>query len=171
MSEVKASIHRERPRRIVPVPVASVVATVLVYVGAVHLYLAPSHLESWWIKGVFFLVVGVAQATLGVLVLRQGTPNPTIAAIVINTLVILVYLTSRTVGIEFGPEGPTGHVSRAGSGVEHIGPLGLSTTALESIVVVLLAVLLPRRLRSLAVNLLLAAGLGLWGLSLTGWFG
>jgi hypothetical protein len=73
--------------------------------GIIHLIVTSSHFEEWLGYGVFFLVAAIAQIGYAV-VLMINSPNPTMlwAGICGNGAIILLWLTTRTVGIPFfGP--------------------------------------------------------------------
>jgi hypothetical protein len=73
--------------------------------GIIHLIVTPSHFEEWFGYGVFFLLASITQIGYAV-VLMTNSPNPTLlwAGICGNGAIILLWLTTRTVGIPFfGP--------------------------------------------------------------------
>ncbi len=156
-------------------------ATVSAAVGAIHLSVAPEHLGHWWVYGWFFVVVGVFQIGFAAVILRRPSARVALAGIVANVLVVLVYVASRTVGLPIAPmEGAAGagdgHAQEGGHGPgawhpEAVGMLDLAATAGEVVVVAMLVSLLPTRPRAATCNGLLALGLMLWALRLSGAMG
>jgi hypothetical protein len=138
-----------------------VAALLSVYAGALHLYVAPEHLRAWWGYGAFFLVVGVAQVALGALVVRRPGTWTSAAGIVGNVTVLAVYVLSRTRGVPVGPVHSEHRLERAGV-------LDLTAAVVEVGLIAVLVSLSTRRAGRIAVNVLLAAGMGLWALRLTG---
>jgi hypothetical protein len=143
---------------------AVITATLSLYAGAVHVYLAPEHFRAWWGYGAFFLAVGVLQIALAVPVARRPGPAVCLAGITGTAAVLAVYVLSRTSGVPVGPAHSSHRLERAG-------PLDLTVAAVELGVIVLLVSLLPPRVGRIATNALLAAGLGLWALRLSGLLG
>jgi hypothetical protein len=138
-----------------------ITAALFVYAGAAHVYLAPEHFRAWWGYGAFFLAVGIIQLLFAVAVaIRPGTPV-CLAGIAATAAVLAVYVLSRTSGVPVGPV-------HSGHRLERAGPLDLTVAAVELGVIVLLVSLLPARVGRVATNALLAAGLGLWALRLSG---
>ena len=146
-------------------------------VGAIHLSVAPEHLGHWWVYGWFFVVVGVFQLGFAPIILRRPSVRVAFAGIIANVLIVLVYVASRTVGLPIAPaEGAgagDGHAGEDGHGPgarhpEDVGVLDLTATAGELVLVALLVSLLPARLRAATCNGLLALGLTLWALRLSG---
>lgn len=109
----------------------------------VHGGLAPAHFAEWWGYGAFFVVAGAAQAILGLALVLDAFEGDLparralwLAGAVGNALIVLTYVVSRAVGVPFvGPE--------AGE-VEPWDALGIGTTALEVLLVGVLAWLLAR---------------------------
>jgi hypothetical protein len=130
--------------------------------GLVHLAVAPEHVRTWWASGAFFIVVGIAQLLSGPLLLRRPSVWLTAAVVAGNAALVLLYVTSRTVGLPIGPAHDGGH--RA----EPSGPADLLATAAEVVVLAALVPLLAGRARRVAVDLLLVCGLGLWVLRALG---
>jgi hypothetical protein len=108
----------------------------------IHLWVMPEHFEEWWGYGTFFLVVSVAQAVYVALLLGRPAVSFFVLGIGGNLVIIVLWLTTRTVGIPFfGP-----HAWE----VEKFGVLDVSCTVAELILVITLALLL-RRLRPVGV--------------------
>lgn len=160
-----------RDPRGVAVPVAMVWS---VAAGVIHLLVAPAHLaEARWL-GVAFVVVGLAQLTLAVL-LRWALPVwLTVAAVAGNTAVVAAYVATRTVDVWFMPAHGPGHevdhlpvAGGRGNGVpvypgdriEAVGPLDLTCLVAELVVVAMLLVVLPARVRSRVGSALAATAL------------
>jgi hypothetical protein len=136
-----------------------VTACAMTVAGALHLIAALDHLHHDVIFVVFFLLVGVAQASTGLGLYGGVRPRSAVAMMAGTVALILLYGYSRTVGLRIGP-----HADRA----ESPDALGLTVVACELLVVAGLAAMLPGAWRGRAVNALLAVGTGVWVLWLTG---
>jgi hypothetical protein len=146
------------------------VAVASLFAGGVHLAVMPEHLQHWWVYGAFFLVTGLFQLAYAALVLRRTTWFVAMTGIVVNLGIVLVWVLSRTRGLPITP--PEDITSHVGSHViEGVGIADLAATGAELAVVCLLVTLLPPRTRRVTVNLLLATGIGLWALRLSGVLG
>ena len=140
---------------------AAPLVAALLSLGAawVHLAYTASHLRQWWAYGAFFLATGVLQATLGVLLLWRPRAWMALIAIPGNLAIVAMYVVSRTSG---PPLGPHAHVPEAAGAVD------LATTGAEIALVGVLLTLLGGRSRRWVANLLLAGGVLLWALRLSG---
>ncbi len=103
--------------------------------GIIHLAVLSEHVAEWWLSGVFFLVLGVAQMGWAVLAISSDTFPWTRRVAALNAAVILLWLVSRTIGLPVGPG-----LWEA----EAVGTADLLCSLLEAVVVVLL-VLTRRR--------------------------
>ena len=94
--------------------------------GIIHFAVTPSHLEEYWLFGAFFLVAGLFQVATAAFL--QINPGPSLVATmgVINGLIVLIWLASRTTGLPVGPHAFT---------AEEIGWADATSTALEVLVV------------------------------------
>lgn len=128
-------------------------------VALIHLWAALGYFEVWWGYGVFFLVVAAAQGFFSVAMLRWPGRVLSLAGILGNLSIVLLYVLSRTSGVPFGP-----HAGRA----EEVGVLDMSATGIELAIVVFLLTRLGGRERSVAMNVVLLAGVAIWALRLTG---
>ncbi|MBS2938850.1 hypothetical protein KDN32_13995 [Nocardioides sp. J2M5] len=158
-TEPDAGVDELDPRGVaVPVAMAWSAAA-----GLIHLLVAPAHLaEAWWL-GTAFVVVGVAQVALAVL-LRWVLPVwLTVLAVAGNTVVVAAYVATRTVDLWFMPAHGPGHevdhlpvAGGRGNGIpiypgdriEAVGPLDLTCLVAELVLVAMLLVVLPARVRS-----------------------
>ncbi|GAA4352928.1 hypothetical protein GCM10023145_18800 [Angustibacter luteus] len=72
--------------------------------GAIHFAVAGEHFHEWWVFGVFFLVLAVAQAVLAVRF--WALPEARVAAMTaaVNLTTVLLWVASRTTGLPIGPE-------------------------------------------------------------------
>ena len=140
------------------------------FAGVIHLAVAPEHLEEWWVYGAFFVAIGLFQVAFALVVVRRPTWPVALTGIAVNLAVVLVWVVSRTRGLPITPtEDITSHVGT--HLIEGVGPPDLAATGAELLVVCLLVTLLPPRIRRLTVNVLLATGVCLWALRLTGGLG
>lgn len=157
-------------RRHPALPAQRWVALASLLAGAIHLAVVPEHLEHWWVFGGFFLVTGLFQLGFAAVVLRRPTWPVAVTGIAVNLGIVLVWVVSRTTGLPITPpEDITRHEGT--HGIEGVGPADLVATGAELAIVCLLVTLLPRRLRRVTVNLLLATGTCLWALRLSGALG
>jgi hypothetical protein len=140
------------------------------FAGGIHLAVTPEHLEHWWVFGTFFIVTGVFQLTFAAVVLRRTTWPTALTGIVVNLGIVLVWVVSRTRGLPISP--PEDITRHEGTHlIEGVGPADLAATGAELVVVCLLVTFLPPRMRRATVNVLLATGVGLWALRLSGVLG
>ena len=142
-----------------------------------HVVAAPGHYIWWPIAGVFFAVLGAAQLSFAVLLVRGFDHRSLLMAGIWGTVgVILLYLASRTVGIPMSPpvpfHGGRWVVGRSAipNGAKHVGPLDVFTLVAELVLVVALVSTLPNRSRTRTVNQLLWIGVALWGAALASVF-
>ncbi|HEY5422893.1 MAG TPA: hypothetical protein VIK05_05470 [Ilumatobacteraceae bacterium] len=138
-----------------------------------HVVAAPGHYIWWPIAGVFFAVLGAAQLSFAVLLVRGFDHRSLLMAGIWGTVgVILLYLASRTVGIPMSPpvpfHGGRWVVGRSAipNGAKHVGPLDVFTLVAELVLVVALVSTLPNRSRTRTVNQLMWIGVALWGTAL-----
>ena len=143
------------------------IALASLFAGVIHLAVTPEHLEEWWVYGAFFIITGLFQLAFALVVVRRPTWPVALTGIAVNLGVVLVWVVSRTRGLQIEP--PEDITSHEGTHlIEGVGPADLAATGAELAVVCLLVTLLPARMRRVTVNLLLATGACLWGLRLSG---
>ncbi|MES2155492.1 MAG: hypothetical protein V4510_10190 [bacterium] len=110
--------------------------------AGIHGGVAPQHFAEWWGYGAFFLVAGVCQGLLGLLLVTRGIESPAwpwerarrpvyLAGILGNLAILALWAVTRTIGIPaFGP----------GAGeVEPVTTVDAAATLVEAVLVVLLA--------------------------------
>ena len=73
--------------------------------GWVHLLLAPEHLEEHTLLGIGFVVAGVAQVALAVLVVARPHPTSLSLVVALDVAIMAVYLYAVVVGLPFGDSG------------------------------------------------------------------
>ena len=156
-------------------PAAAWGAAVCSSIGAaVHLWVLPSHAQEWWVLGAFFAAAVVAQSMTGLMALRWPHPRLLGLGIASNLAIVFVWVVSRTSGLPFGPPvldmtGGLADPARGGyddhvPGVpEAVGILDTVATGFGLLTVCALLALLPEKSRTRAINLVLIAGLLLWG--------
>jgi hypothetical protein len=97
-------------------PLASVVSVDLALLsagaGIIHLAVLGPHLREFWLFGVFFAVVALAQLAWALLVMRWPSRRLWLAGAVGNAVVIVVWIASRTVGLPVGAD--AGHAEPVG---------------------------------------------------------
>ena len=106
-------------------------ALTLLGAAAIHVAVTPQHFDEWFAAGVFFIVLAVAEAVGGAVMISPVGERPAarglVAALTAGT--IALWVVSRTVGLPFGPD----------PGLpEAIGVLDVTSTALEALTLVAL---------------------------------
>lgn len=143
-------------------------ATLSLAAALIHLWVTPEHFLHWWGYGVFFFIVALAQSLGGLLILWwPGSTLISLANIWGNLVIISLYVISHTWGMPYGP----GWGLPFNPDIAHVEDpevLGMSATAAELVVVVVLVALLGGAQRRWTVNALLSLGVLLWTLRLTG---
>lgn len=128
------------------------------FAALIHLWVIPEHFEEWWGYGAFFLVAALAQGIYGAVLLRWPGQRLLLLGLVGNSLIVVLYLLTRTIGIPFfGPE--------AGE-VEGIGVVDVCATSSEVVLIIALGALLLRSLpreRVVTILLVLAGATLLFG--------
>jgi len=142
-----------------PWQVAPIAAGLSILVAWVHLAYWQSHWDEWWGYGVFFLATGLAQALFAPAILHWGGSRLALMGIAGNLAIVGMYVLSRTYGVPVGT-----HAGLA----ERAGAVDLATTAAEIALAGVLLALVGSRERRWIFNLMLVAGVVLWGLRTTG---
>jgi integral membrane sensor domain MASE1 len=76
--------------------------------GLIHVQATVDHAGEYWLFGVLFGVVALAQIGLAVALWRARVPDGVLVASAVVTLgVVAVWLVSRTVGLPIGPSAGT----------------------------------------------------------------
>lgn len=103
--------------------------------GLIHLMVALEHFAHWWGYGLFFLTVGAAQVVYAVtLSLDDPSRRVLIVGLLGNSLIVALYLITRTLGIPF--VGPSAWET------EPVGAVDLISKATELGLIVCLALML-----------------------------
>jgi hypothetical protein len=108
--------------------------------AVVHFAVVAEHLDEWWLTGLFFIVVALFQLVWALLVLLRPSSLVYLSGAVINALVVVTWIVSRTSGVPVGPE--------AGE-PESIGFPDVLATAYEVLLVALVVALVLRPQRRL----------------------
>ena len=101
--------------------------------AVIHVAVVPEHLVEWPAAAVFFIGLAAAQVTVAAMVVLDARTSLRLAAAV-SLVPLLLWLSSRTAGMPFGPEAGT---------PEHIGLADVAAGVLE-LAALVLAVLLLR---------------------------
>jgi hypothetical protein len=82
------------------------VGLALLSIGAavIHFAVIAQHLNEWWLTGTFFVVVALFQLAWAVAVLARPSPPLYLMGAVVNALVVITWIVSRTAGVPLGPE-------------------------------------------------------------------
>ena len=134
-------------------------AALSVAAATVHLWAAPAHLAHWWAYGAFFLACALSQGLYGIVMLRFPTQPLLVAGIVGNLAIVATYVLTHTRGIPVGPQ--VGHI-------EEVELLGLSATATELGIALMLTMVLGGAYRRWVLNAVLLLGALLWMLRFMG---
>lgn len=101
--------------------------------AGVHFAVIVPHFNEYWPFGVFFLAVAWFQAVWAVLVVTTGDRRLLLVGMLVNVLVVVIWVWSRTAGLPIGPE----------PGVpEEMGATDVISTGLEASIVVWTTLLL-----------------------------
>jgi hypothetical protein len=109
-------------------------AILAIAAGLIHAVAAVTHFGEYWLFGLFFAVLAVAQVVWGALVYRGADRSLLAAGAWASAGVALLWLVTRTVGLPIGPD--------SGS-PEAVGPLDALAT-LDELAIVLLVLALVR---------------------------
>ena len=71
--------------------------------AALHFAVAPEHLREYVVYGVLFVMVGLAQAALAVLIVLRPSSGLLLGGAALSLAVVAVWLMSRTVGLPIAP--------------------------------------------------------------------
>jgi len=95
-----------RARAGAPAPAGLVRLVVACSVGAaaVHAAVISEHFRESALYGWFFVLSALAQVTWGVLVARRGDRDLLVAGALGNTLIVTLWVVTRTAGLPVGPE-------------------------------------------------------------------
>jgi len=103
--------------------------------AVVHAAVIPEHLEEWTLAGEFFWLLVMAEAMVGVLVVRGDRSGPLQAAAWLSLATVVLWTVSRTIGLPTGPEAweaePVGVADLAATSLE-LASLGLALVLLRS---------------------------------------
>jgi hypothetical protein len=127
--------------------------------AAIHLWVAGEHFEEWWGYGAFFVVAAYLELAFGWALIRRPSDRLVLAGIWGSTATVLMYLVSRTGGVPVGPS--------AGA-VEAVEWLGVTATAAEAALVVLLSGMLSGHAHRRTLNALALTGVCVWAASFGG---
>lgn len=124
------SLHTRRRacRRILPnqARTLQVAATASVAVAGVHLGVMPQHFAESAMYGAFFAVAAAGQLGSAWLLLAKGTRLVAWVTAAGNAAVIVLWLTTRVIGVPVGPDSGR---------VEAFGSLDIAATVLEAVIV------------------------------------
>jgi hypothetical protein len=95
--------------------------------AAIHFAVIDQHVVEYWLFGVFFVVVALAQLGWAVAVVSNPTRTVYVVGALGNALIVMTWVISRTSGLPLGPE--------AGE-PEPVGVADVVSTALEVVIVV-----------------------------------
>ena len=159
------AIEQTRHKRAVRVDIAIASS---VAAASAHLVAAPGHYLWWPASGLFFVVLGVVQLAVAVVLVYGVDDRRFVLATVWGTVgVIGIYLASRTVGLPMTPPVPfhgthwVAGQAMVPNGAKYVGPLDVLTLAAEIMVVGTMPTMLPERSKTRTINALMAMGLGL----------
>lgn len=94
--------------------------------GIIHFAVVPSHFGEYWLFGAFFLGAGLFQVATSAIFLFTLNQSLVAMSVVVNGLISLIWLASRTTGLPVGP-----HPFSA----EDVGSTDATATVLEVLIV------------------------------------
>ena len=100
---VPIGIHTSRPAEPPEVP-RFAVAVASAGAAAIHFAVIDHHFAEYWLFGVFFVAVAVAQLGWVVAVVSNPTRTIYVVGALGNALIAVTWVISRTIGLPFGPE-------------------------------------------------------------------
>lgn len=103
--------------------------------AAIHFAVLEEHLAEFWLFGFLFLCLGWFQALWPVAYLIRPSTLIAWAGAAVNAGAVIVWWWSRTFGLPIGPEPVT---------VEPVGPLDITATAYEVVIVGMIVLLWSR---------------------------
>jgi hypothetical protein len=103
--------------------------------AVVHFAVIAQHWDEWWLTGIFFIAVALFQLAWALLVLLRPSLLVYLSGAVVNALVVVTWIVSRTSGVPVGPE--------AGE-AESVGFPDVLATAYEVLLVALVVALVSR---------------------------
>jgi hypothetical protein len=138
--------------------------------GFIHLAVSAPHFDHSWIYGGMLLLAGIGQLAFAAALLARPSQPLIVMGIAMTLAIVGAYVVTRTWGVPFGEViniTPTESITLTGD-VEPVGPLDMETTVSELVLVIALVTQLRGAWRRWTLNLVLAAGVALWVLRLTG---
>lgn len=111
-------------RNTVPIAITTAAA---VLAGLIHYAVVPEHRSEWVVYAVFFTLLGAFQLVWAATVWTTRRPRVLIVGALVNAVAIGLWVTTRTVGLPFGPE--------AGE-AEAVGMIDVLCVLAEAVVVV-----------------------------------
>jgi hypothetical protein len=103
--------------------------------ATIHFAVVDQHLEEYWLFGVFFVAVALAQLAWMMAIVSRPTRPLYVVGVLGNALVVVTWVVSRTIGLPLGPQ--------AGA-AEPVGVADAVSTAFELVVVIGTVLLLQR---------------------------
>jgi hypothetical protein len=79
-------------------------AVVSIGAAVIHFGVIAQHMNEWWLTGTFFVVVALFQLAWALAVLARPSPPLYLMGAIVNALVVITWIVSRTVGVPVGPE-------------------------------------------------------------------
>lgn len=121
--------------------------------AVIHFAVIAQHFDEWWLSGIFFVGVALFQLAWAVAVVLRPSGRLYLAGAVVNALIVLTWIVSRTTGIPVGP----------GAGEpEAVGLPDILATAYEVLLVVAALALLARGTASREPLKARGAAIGTW---------
>ena len=123
------------PRSLAGVTVGQLTLASLSAVAAgIHAWVVPEHYEEYALFGVFFGVIGFAQAGWVAALLRRPTRRVHVAGIALSTGLLALWALSRTAGVPVGPEpweAEPAQLLDVVAGVAELGIIGVAAMTLS----------------------------------------
>ena len=128
---------------------AAYAAALYIVADLLYLWTVPARFEQWWVYGVFFLAVALAQGLYGVALLRYKGDALYLAGIMVHLSVLALYAVTLAVNLPF---------LGTAWGVKPTSLLDTAATAAGLAAVLVLVTLLGSAWRGKVLNALLAVG-------------
>ena len=113
-------------------------ATLTLFAGAIHFWVAPEHFDETWMFGWFMAISGAAQVLDAVLLLARPTRAALLATVLGNLAVVAIFAWAYTLGLPLGPDPGQ---------PEQLTGLGLACTLAEAAAAAAALALLPMQRR------------------------
>lgn len=99
-----AEEHLALPPRSVVGTASVVLALLSIGAAVIHFAVIAQHFDAWWLTGMFFVGIALFQLGWGLVVLIGPSSLVYVAGAIVNALIVVTWIVSRTTGVPVGPE-------------------------------------------------------------------